>query len=95
MLTWQRTSATSVAMLCILNRKTLHELLPVAKRLQEFSGTLNVELADLEQVDTAGLAFLIEIKQAADKKQLQLNFSGTTSALDKLISLHNAQSLLA
>ena len=95
MLTWQRTSATSVAMLGILNRKTLHELLPVAKRLQEFSGTLNVELADLEQVDTAGLAFLIEIKQAADKKQLQLNFSGTTSALDKLISLHNAQSLLA
>ncbi|NRA60034.1 MAG: hypothetical protein HRU25_03825, partial [Psychrobium sp.] len=54
MLTWQRTSATSVAMLGILNRKTLHELLPVAKRLQEFSGTLNVELADLEQVDTAG-----------------------------------------
>ncbi len=95
MLTWQRTSATSVAMQGILNRKTVQELLPVAKRLQDFSGILNVELADLERVDTAGLAFLIEIKQAAEEKQLQLNFSGTTSALDKLISLHNAQSLLA
>ena len=95
MLTWQRTSATSVAMQGILNRKPVQELLPVAKRLQDFSGILNVELADLERVDTAGLAFLIEIKQAAEEKQLQLNFSGTTSALDKLISLHNAQSLLA
>lgn len=93
MVTWQEVSPNTVALNGELSRHSVASLMPVAKRLKGYE-QLNVELSKLSNIDSAGLAFLIELQEQASKLKLNLNFLGSTVALDKLIALYNAQSLL-
>jgi len=92
-ITWQNVSPNTVELCGELSQRSVTSLMPINSRIDGHSGELNVELAKLAHVDTAGLAFLIELQQCATQHQISLNFSGSTMALDKLISLYNAQSL--
>jgi len=93
-ITWQEISTTTVELSGELTQRSVGSLLPVNTRLSAYDQELNLELSKLSLVDSAGLAFLIEVQEHATRLNIKLNFSGSTSGLDKLISLYNAQSLL-
>ncbi len=94
MATWQEVSQNTVELSGELSRHSVQSLIPVVARLKGYE-QLSVELSKLSHVDSAGLAFLIELQERASKLKLCLNFVGSTAALDKLIALYNADSLLA
>jgi len=92
--TWQSPSENTVALRGELSQRSVESLLPVAPRLRVYDKELNIELSQLAKVDSAGLAFLIELQEYATQHDIALTFSGLTSALEKLVSLYNAQDLL-
>jgi len=92
--TWQSTSENTVALRGELSQRSVETLLPVAPRLRVYDSELNIELSQLAKVDSAGLAFLIELQEYATQHDIALTFSGLTPALEKLVSLYNAQDLL-
>jgi len=93
--TWQNVTENKIELSGILSQTSLMELMPIASRLQTLNGEVNIGLSGLSLVDTAGLAFLIELKAEAKQRALNLRYSGTSPALDKLVSLYNAKSLFA
>jgi len=93
-ITWQEVSTDTVELSGELSQHNVESLMPVAQRINGYDGTLHIELSQLSHVDSAGLAFLIELQQQAVSQCLNIAFSGSTSALEKLIALYGAESLL-
>jgi len=91
---WQESNNGSVSLVGELSQKTIISLLPIKKQLQKYNGELNVDLSQLENVDSAGLAYLVELKQYCDNNNLNVFFNKATDRLNKLIALYNAESLL-
>jgi len=91
---WQTVTANEVALSGVLSQTSLMSLMPIAQRLQGLESEIRLDLSGLSLVDTAGLAFLIELKAVAEQQQLSMRYIGASAALDKLVSLYNAQSLL-
>lgn len=91
---WQNVSDNSVKLIGKLSQSTVTSLLPIKKQLQTYNSELNVDLSQLTKVDSAGLAYLLELKEIAEKKAIVVRFKGATVALSKLIALYNAEPLL-
>lgn len=94
MITWQQTDQKNVSLSGALTQSSVSRLLPLSKRLKATESNINIELSELSHVDSAGLALLIELKSVGDKQGKKIIFSGTTPALEKLIALYNAATLL-
>jgi len=91
---WQNIDDKSVSLVGKLSQSTVTSLLPIKKKLQTYNSGLTIDLGQLTKVDSAGLAYLIELKQYCDKSSIELSFVGVTTAVTKLITLYNAQQLL-
>ena len=91
---WQESNENSVCLVGELSQKTIISLLPIKKKLQKYNGELNIDLSQLENVDSAGLAYLVELKQYCDNNNLNVFFNNATERLNKLIALYNAEPLL-
>jgi len=91
---WQESNNGSVSLVGELSQKTIISLLPIKKQLQKYNGELNIDLSQLENVDSAGLAYLVELKQYCDSNNLNVFFNKATERLNKLIALYNAEPLL-
>lgn len=57
-------------------------------------GAINVDLNRVEQIDSAGLAWLFYLLEQADKYHCQLSFSQIPEKLKKLIALSGVEGLL-
>lgn len=55
---------------------------------------INLDLQQVTQVDTAGLAWLFYLLEQASKTSCQITFSSVPSKLDKLISLSGVDGFL-
>lgn len=91
---WQHVDDSSVTLVGKLSQTTVSSLLPIKKQLQTYNGALTIDLSQLTNVDSAGLAYLIELKQFCEKNNIDMHFSRATIALTKLIALYNAEPLL-
>jgi len=91
---WQQANEHSVFLVGNLSQKTVISLLPIKKQLQKYNGELIIDLSQLDNVDSAGLAYLIELKQCCENSNVNVYFKNVTDRLNKLIALYNAESLL-
>lgn len=91
---WQQADENSVFLVGKLSQKTVISLLPIKKQLQKYNDSLNIDLSQLSNVDSAGLAYLVELKEYCENNNINVYFENATEALDKLIALYNAESLL-
>ena len=91
---WQQANDDSIILIGKLSQKTVTLLLPIKKKLQTYNGALNINLSQLTNVDSAGLAYLVELKQYCEINNINVHFDCATDALKKLIALYNAESLL-
>ncbi len=91
---WQHLNDNSIVLVGKLSQTTVTSLLPIKKQLQPYNSDLNIDLSKLTKVDSAGLAYLIELKQYCEKNSIDIYFNNATKALEKLIALYNAESLL-
>lgn len=94
MVQWLVIDPNSVAIKGRLDRNTVVELLPITKLLARHQGSLTIELSGIAQIDTAGMAFLLEIKEQASLLQLKVSFEGSTNSLNQLKSLYNLAKML-
>ncbi len=76
-----------------LNRDTVVQFWPF-KPLQLLQGTVEFNLAGLKHVDTAGLAWLIQVLAQAKAKSLQVQLRGMPAQLHSLASVSDVLSLL-
>lgn len=93
-ITWQSQNDNKVELIGKLSQSTVPSLFPIKKKMQQYNGQLVVDLAQLSHVDSAGLAYLIELQQYCQAKSITLQYEGATTALNKLVALYNAESLL-
>lgn len=91
---WENVDDNSVKLSGKLSQSTVTSLLPIKKQLQTYNSELNIDLSQLTKVDSAGLAYLLELKQVGENKAIVVRFSNATVALTKLIALYNAEPLL-
>ncbi|SFN26280.1 phospholipid transport system transporter-binding protein [Izhakiella capsodis] len=75
-----------------LNHETLLPLWP--QRDELIKGVSLLDVSGLEQVDTAGLALLVHLREEAIKQGQTLQIMGITDRLQSLISLYNLQQLV-
>ena len=94
MVQWLVNQTGQVSIKGKLNQKSLVKLLPIAKLLKPHQAQLTIELSGIEEVDTAGMAFLLEIKEQAGLKQLKISFDGSTNSLNQLKSLYNLAKMI-
>lgn len=93
-ISWQNTEQHQVILAGKLSQSTVPSLFPIKKRMAQYNERLDIELGQLTHVDSAGLAFLIELREYCDNKSINLQLNGATPALTKLIALYNAEPLL-
>jgi phospholipid transport system transporter-binding protein len=93
-ITWQSENENTVVLNGKLSQSTVPLLFPIKKKMQQYNDQLTVDLAQLSHVDSAGLAYLIELQQYCQSKKIKLQYKGATTALSKLIALYNAEPLL-
>lgn len=91
---WQHVDDNLVILVGKLSQTTVTSLLPIKKQLQTYNGGLTIDLSQLTNVDSAGLAYLIELKQFCENNSIDVCFNSATIALTKLITLYNAEPLL-
>lgn len=91
---WQSAGDNKVVLTGKLSQSTVPSLIPIKKYLQQYNDQLYVDLGQLTKVDSAGLAYLVELQQYCQHKGISLQYEGATPALDKLVTLYNAESLL-
>ncbi|MGB1297947.1 MAG: STAS domain-containing protein [Psychrobium sp.] len=92
---WQSAGDNNVVLVGKLSQSTVPSLIPIKKYLQQYNDQLYVDLGQLTKVDSAGLAYLVELQQYCQHKGISLQYEGATPALEKLVALYNAESLLA
>ncbi|OON39203.1 anti-sigma B factor antagonist [Izhakiella australiensis] len=91
-LSWTSTGGR-LALTGRLNHETL---LPLWQQRDELvKGVSQLDVSGLDQVDTAGLALLVHLREAAVKQNVTLQVTGITDRLRSLISLYNLQPLMA
>ena len=66
----------------------------IQQLLAGFSIDIVVDLSAVEKVDTAGVSFLLELKECAGEKKLEISFEGATNSLKKLKSLYNLDTII-
>ena len=93
MLEWLELESNQAAIKGQLDQWQLGKLMPVAPLLSNYRDLLTVDLSEIDKIDSAGIAFLLELKQQAQKVGLKIDFQGSPSALNKLKSLYNLEQL--
>ena len=93
-ISWKNSDDNLVFLIGKLSQTTVTSLLPIKKQLQTYNDELNIDLSQLTNVDSAGLAYLVELKEYCDKHKIDVCFKNATNALIKLIALYNAETLL-
>lgn len=76
-----------------LNRDTVVQFWPF-KPLQLLQGTVVFDLAGLQHVDTAGLAWLIQVLSQAKAKSLQVHLRNMPAQLQSLAAVSDVLNLL-
>ncbi|WP_430456983.1 STAS domain-containing protein [Rheinheimera sp.] len=76
-----------------LDRNTVVQFWPF-KPLQSMQGNAVFDLAALKHVDTAGLAWLIQVLSQAKAKSLQVTLRGMPAQLHSLAAVSDVLSLL-
>ncbi len=76
-----------------LNRDTVVQFWPF-KPLQNLQGSAIFDLAGLKHVDTAGLAWLLQVLSQAKAKSLQVQLRGMPEQLHSLALVSDVLSLL-
>lgn len=94
MINWQQDANGAIELIGDLSQHSVERLMPIEGRIKALQSPISIELSKLASVDTAGLALLLELKAQADNLQKEISFVGSTPALDKLVALYNAKSLL-
>lgn len=94
MLQWFSHEAGCAGLKGLLDRKNLVKLPSIKCLLVGFKDQLNIDLSGVDEIDSAGVAFILELKEAAEKNKLEVNFHGTTDSLNKLKSLYNLDKII-
>ena len=94
MVEWLIHGTDGVAIKGSLDQQHLVKLLPIDSLLSDFKDQLNIDLSGIVQVDSAGIAFILELKEIAAKTNLKVTFHGSTCSLDKLKSLYNLEQII-
>lgn len=75
-----------------LDRETL---LPLWEQRESLlNGVTSVDVAQLERVDSAGLAMLVHLRDYAGKHGVDLKITGITDRLSTLVTLYNLQEII-
>jgi phospholipid transport system transporter-binding protein len=93
MLEWLEIKPEHVAIRGELDQWQVARLMPIATLLSKHQQHLTIDLSGIDKVDSAGVAFLLELKEHAMKLELNINFCGSPSSLNKLKSLYNLEQL--
>ena len=91
---WQVESPQRVVLSGELDRATVPGLGAPHKLLKGLSGAVTVDLAPLRRVDSAGVALLLELKEAAGGYSLTLDFAGISAPLAKLLRLYSLEEII-
>lgn len=90
-LSWESTSQ-SLILRGELDRETL---LPLWKQREALlAGVQCIDVAQLERVDSAGLAMIVHFQEQARQQGITLTISGITDRLRTLIDLYNLQDII-
>ncbi|EIC86668.1 lipid asymmetry maintenance protein MlaB [Serratia sp. M24T3] len=75
-----------------LDRETL---LPLWEQRESLlKGVTCIDVAQLERVDSSGLALLVHLRDLAGKHGVELQISGITDRLRTLVELYNLQGII-
>jgi len=77
-----------------LSMKTVPALLK-KNQLHDISGTINIDLQDVERADSAGVALLIEWQRTARQQQQKICFQNIPSQMLAIARLSGVDELLA
>ncbi len=75
-----------------LDQETVLALWPQRETVMKQIDTIDV--ADLQRVDSAGLAFLVHLCQISRQQGITLGFTGISDKLHSLITLYNLQQIM-
>ncbi|MBP9742478.1 MAG: STAS domain-containing protein [Burkholderiales bacterium] len=66
----------------------INGLLKLITKLINSTPVLNIDLSAVVNVDSAGIAFLLELKAIAKQKKCQVNFTHIPDVVDKFCQLY-------
>lgn len=67
---------------------TVPEELETVSKLLTMNEPLNIDLSNITYVDSSGVALLIEIKNRARSRNINLSFSNVTGEIERLCKLY-------
>lgn len=91
---WQMPSKHRGEIAGELNRHSMTNLPSPRQLLKGQSGAVVVGLSQLTRIDSAGVAWLLELKQQASHQGIALTFEGHTESLSKLLGLYSLQEIV-
>ena len=94
MIKWLNQPAGQAKIIGCLTQDTLILLQPPRELLQGAGDALAVDISALVTIDSAGVAFLLELKDYGLKHGHKINFIGATESFNKLKSLYNLDTII-
>ena len=92
---WQQDSDNVGALFGALNRDTVPELWAQFKAWQPSQAELEISLAQVERVDSAGMVMLIHLLEHAKKRNCHIMLSFVPTQLSTLLALSNVDKYIA
>ncbi|OLQ85267.1 NTP-binding protein [Vibrio ponticus] len=92
---WQSSDVNSGALIGALNRDTVPELWNQLKLWQPTQAELEISLAGVERVDSAGMVMLIHLLEHAKKQNCHIMLSFVPTQLSTLLALSNVDKYIA
>ncbi|MEI8671868.1 lipid asymmetry maintenance protein MlaB [Vibrio sp. SA48] len=92
---WQPLSSQSVVLSGALDREYVPDLWKFIKQWAPTGSTLDVELKQVERIDSAGMVMLIHLIEHAKKRNCHIMLSFVPEQLRTLFQLSNVESLIA
>ena len=78
----------------IINKNTATRIWAKRKQLQPKDGSITIDLKDITESDSAGLALLICLKKQAHDSKSLLSFTNIPEQLQQLIDLSHLEDIL-
>ena len=92
---WQQIDAEHGALTGVLNRESVPELWSLFKAWQPQQAQLEISLANVERVDSAGMVMLIHLLEHAKKRNCHIMLSFVPTQLSTLLALSNVEKSIA
>ncbi|WP_162047240.1 lipid asymmetry maintenance protein MlaB [Vibrio taketomensis] len=92
---WQQIDEQHCSLTGELNRDTVPELWALLKQWQPQQSQLEISLASIERVDSAGMVMLIHLLEHAKKRNCHIMLSFVPTQLKTLLALSNVEKSIA